>query len=154
MNMKNTSDIDRAIDKISKISFWFIMLIVFTVVSVLIVKKLENSNTDDSFFWNMISLLGSFPTTVVATLREALLENNLVIPEQIWNIFSSVGFQIYCFTSTIAVYFVATYIFGVGIIQCAVKILLCPIVSPPIMPIVIIVMIISFIKNCIILIKE
>lgn len=137
-------DTKKIFDKLVKVIWFFVILIIFSIIGFFITKKLEDP-TNDGILW---SFLGIFKVFVDPT-RELLINLNLLSPE---NQFFTTSFTVYCIASSVGGYYVATRILGIGLIQGILKWIFCPLISPLIMPFVIIVEFISLIKNSIILI--
>lgn len=144
VHYNNDKTVDKALDKISKLIWLFVLLIIFGIIGFFVARKLEDPSIADSKFWDWLEMLKAFAEPT----RELFINLNLVSPE---NTFFTTSFTMYCIASSVGGYYVATRILGIGLIRGILKLVFCPLISPVIMPFVIIGAFISLIKNSIIL---
>lgn len=141
-----------SLDKLSKIATMFVLWIVFVIISVFIVKKLDNSDSS-SFLFSIAEMSNGLAEGLVNTVNEELKRNDILFSEQTLSN-SIFGAQVYWMSSTLIGYYVATCLLGIGILPFALKLVFCPLISPLVMPIVFLIATISFIKNVVMLIKR
>lgn len=138
---------DSILNKMTKSICLFLMLIVFGILSVVFIKAMDGTNSNN-FIIGLLRIPNSVALSTIDFIRNELQINNIIWTENFWNI-ASVFFRAYWITSTLVSYCVLSYFIGLGLVQFAIKIILSVIFSPLIMPIIIIIAIVSFIKNAI-----
>lgn len=138
---------DAILNKMTKSICLFLMLIVFGILSVVFIKAMDGTNSNN-FIIGLLRIPNSVAVSTIDFIKNELQINNIFLTENFWNI-ASVFFRAYWITSTLVSYCVLSYFIGLGFVQFAIKIIISVIFSPLIMPIVIIVAIVSFIKNAI-----
>lgn len=138
---------DAILNKMTKSICLFLMLIVFGILSVVFIKAMDGTNSNN-FIIGLLRIPNSVAVSTIDFIKNELQINNIFLTENFWNV-ASVFFRAYWFTSTLVSYCVLSYFIGLGLVQFAIKIIISVIFSPLIMPIVIIVAIVSFIKNAI-----
>lgn len=138
--------------KLSKIATMFVLWIIFVVISFFIVRKLDNSDSS-SFLLSIADMSNRLAESLVESVNEELIRNGILFSEQTLSnlIF---GTKVYWMSSTLIGYYVATCLFGIGILHFFMKLVFCPLISPLVMPIVFLTATISFIKNVVLLIKR
>lgn len=139
--------VDAILDKMSKSICLFLMLIVFGILSVVFIKAIDGTNSNN-FIIGLLRIPNSVAVSTINFIRNELQTNNIILTESFWSI-ASVFFRAYWITSTLVSYCVLSYFIGLGLVQFAIKIILSVIFCPLIMPIIIIIAIVSFIKNAI-----
>lgn len=138
---------DAILNKMTKSICLFLMLIVFGILSVVFIKAMDGTNSNN-FIIGLLRIPNSVAVSTIDFIKNELQINNIFLTENFWNV-ASVFFRAYWITSTLVSYCVLNYFIGLGFVQFAIKIIISVIFSPLIMPIVIIVAIVSFIKNAI-----
>ncbi len=138
---------DAILNKMTKSICLFLMLIVFGILSVVFIKAMDGTNSNN-FIIGLLRIPNSVAVSTIDFIKNELQINNIFLTENFWNV-ASVFFRAYWITSTLVSYCVLSYFIGLGFVQFAIKIIISVIFSPLIMPIVIIVAIVSFIKNAI-----
>jgi len=138
---------DAILNKMTKSICLFLMLIVFGILSVVFIKAMDGTNSNN-FIIGLLKIPNSVAVSTIDFIKNELQINNIFLTENFWNV-ASVFFRAYWITSTLVSYCVLSYFIGLGFVQFAIKIIISVIFSPLIMPIVIIVAIVSFIKNAI-----
>lgn len=138
---------DAILNKMTKSICLFLMLIVFGILSVVFIKAMDGTNSNN-FIIGLLRIPNSVAVSTIDFIKNELQINNIFLTENFWNV-ASVFFRAYWLTSTLVSYCVLSYFIGLGFVQFAIKIIISVIFSPLIMPIVIIVAIVSFIKNAI-----
>ena len=138
---------DAILNKMTKSICLFLMLIVFGILSVVFIKAMDGTNSNN-FIIGLLRIPNSVAVSTIDFIKNELQINNIFLTENFWNV-ASVFFRAYWITSTLVSYCVLSYFIGLGLVQFAIKIIISVIFSPLIMPIVIIVAIVSFIKNAI-----
>lgn len=138
---------DAILNKMTKSICLFLMLIVFGILSVVFIKAMDETNSNNIII-GLLRIPNSVAVSTIDFIRNELQINNIFLTENFWNV-ASVFFRAYWITSTLVSYCVLSYFIGLGLVQFAIKIIISVIFSPLIMPIVIIVAIVSFIKNAI-----
>lgn len=138
---------DAILNKMTKSICLFLMLIVFGILSVVFIKAMDGTNSNN-FIIGSLRIPNSVAVSTIDFIKNELQINNIFLTENFWNV-ASVFFRAYWITSTLVSYCVLSYFIGLGFVQFAIKIIISVIFSPLIMPIVIIVAIVSFIKNAI-----
>lgn len=140
-----------SLDKLTKIATMFVLWIIFVIISVFIVRKLDNSDSS-SFLFSIAEMSNGLAEGLVNTVNEELKRNDILFSEQTLSnlIF---GAKVYWMSSTLIGYYVATCLFGIGILPFVLKLVFCPLISPLVMPIVFLIATKSFIKNIVLLIK-
>lgn len=138
---------DTILNKMTKSICLFLMLIVFGILSVVFIKAMDGTNSNN-FIIGLLRIPNSVAVSTIDFIKNELQINNIFLTENFWNV-ASVFFRAYWLTSTLVSYCVLSYFIGLGFVQFAIKIIISVIFSPLIMPIVIIVAIVSFIKNAI-----
>lgn len=142
---------DKSTDKLSKITTMFILWLVLMIISIFIVKKLDNTESS-SFIFIIAEMSNSLVEGLIGSINNELIRNDIILSEQTMsNIIFAV--KVYWMSSTLTGYCVLTYILGIGIFQLALKIIFCPLITPLVMPIVFLIAIITFIKNIVLLTK-
>ena len=138
---------DAILNKMTKSICLFLMLIVFGILSVVFIKAMDRTNSNN-FIIGLLRIPNSVAVSTIDFIKNELQINNIFLTENFWNV-ASVFFRAYWITSTLVSYCVLSYFIGLGLVQFAIKIIISVIFSHLIMPIVIIVAIVSFIKNAI-----
>lgn len=138
---------DAILNKMTKSICLFLMLIVFGILSVVFIKAMDGTNSNN-FIIGLLRIPNSVAVSTIDFIKNELQINNIFLTENFWNV-ASVFFRAYWITSTLVSYCVLSYFIGLGLVQFAIKIIISVIFSPLIMPIVIMVAIVSFIKNAI-----
>ena len=138
---------DAILNKMTKSICLFLMLIVFGILSVVFIKAMDGTNSNN-FIIGLLRIPNSVAVSTIDFIKNELQINNIFLTENFWNV-ASVFFRAYWITSTLVSYCVLSYFIGLGLVQFAIKIIISVIFSPLIMPIVIIVAIVSFVKNAI-----
>lgn len=138
---------DAILNKMTKSICLFLMLIVFGILSVVFIKAMDGTNSNN-FIIGLLKIPNSVAVSTIDFIKNELQINNIFLTENFWNV-ASVFFRAYWITSTLVSYCVLSYFIGLGFVQFAIKIIISVIFSPLIMPIVIIIAIVSFIKNAI-----
>lgn len=138
---------DAILNKMTKSICLFLMLIVFGILSVVFIKAMDGTNSNN-FIIGLLRIPNSVAVSTIDFIKNELQINNIFLTENFWNV-ASVFFRAYWITSTLVSYCVLSYFIGLGLVQFAIKIIISVIFSHLIMPIVIIVAIVSFIKNAI-----
>lgn len=138
---------DAILNKMTKSICLFLMLIVFGILSVVFIKAMDGTNSNNIII-GLLRIPNSVAVSTIDFIRNELQINNIFLTENFWNV-ASVFFRAYWITSTLVSYCVLSYFIGLGLVQFAIKIIICVIFSPLIMPIIIIIAIVSFIKNAI-----
>lgn len=138
---------DAILNKMTKSICLFLMLIVFGILSVVFIKAMDGTNSNNIII-GLLRIPNSVAVSTIDFIRNELQINNIFLTENFWNV-ASVFFRAYWITSTLVSYCVLSYFIGLDLVQFAIKIIISVIFSPLIMPIVIIVAIVSFIKNAI-----
>lgn len=138
---------DAILNKTTKSICLFLMLIVFGILSIVFIKAMDGTNSNN-FIIGLLRIPNSVAVSTIDFIKNELQINNIFLTENFWNV-ASVFFRAYWITSTLVSYCVLSYFIGLGLVQFAIKIIISVIFSPLIMPIVIIVAIVSFVKNAI-----
>lgn len=135
---------EKSINNITKIITIFIFFMFFTIISFFIVKKM-NSVTSDSLLYAIINIPNLIADSIVESINNELILRNVIISQ---NLLENITFALktYWMSSTLSGYCVATYFIGCGLFQTPLKIVCCPVISPLLMPIIIIIAAILFVK--------
>ena len=128
---------DAILNKMTKSICLFLMLIVFGILSIVFIKAMDGTNSNN-FIIGLLRIPNSVAVSTIDFIKNELQINNIFLTENFWNV-ASVFFRAYWITSTLVSYCVLSYFI----------IIISVIFSPLIMPIVIIVAIVSFVKNAI-----
>lgn len=143
---------EKSINKISTITIMFISLLVFTVISICIVKKMDNT-TSEGLLYAVANIPNLIAESIVESVNNELIKKDIIISQQLLKNLSF-AFKTYWMSSTLSSYCIATYFIGCGLFQTPLKLVCCPLISPFLMPVIIIIAIILLIKNSVYLLQR